>query len=1021
MQHSFIFHPTVVLRTPTSHFGNLVDESHIVEPLSDPSFAEALYIASPTLYQQSQKWLRGQITDDKEINNIKLSVAKYLNRKRSRCTPFGLFASSTALCWGQEDSITLEESTRHTRLTMGFLRTLAKQLSEHSTIRPYLYYYPNNSLYAIGNEARYIEYSRYKGRPSYQISSVMKSEEFTSLLAACRDGLIYHNIIEHLVAQRITAPDAQAFVDELIQAQILVSELEPTITGVDLLQHIIKVLCSIKSKSSDQFLDSLIKLLKSTESQLEAIDQSSGDNLLVYQHIINQVKSLKIPNVTERLFQVNTFHTTKEATIDRRWQKKIEQAMEVLTYFAPPLDNQRLKAFKRQFYERYEEAEMHLLSVLDTETGIGYGDTGKERSSMLIEGLSLARHNDQGEDVQEDAAKQWLHNKVRMSQRNGNNIIKISKKDINSLPVKNYTIPVSTSVIFRFFDQNTIYLEGVSGTSATNLLGRFANDNEDIYKLAKDIATTEQEKNPDVIFAEIVHLPAQSVGNILRRPTLHNFELPYLAQSTLPRDQQIALHDLFVSIRNGQVILRSKRLNKEVIPRLSAAHNYVSHSLPVYHFLCALQTQGVTYKLNLTWHPTLYNTKRLPRVVYNNTILGLATWYLSREDFVCLKTATPDDLMSCFKQFKEEWQLPRYFVLVDQDQELLIDTYNNLTINTWVETIKKREAVLLREFPFNPEESKVVDRQHRSYTNQFIASLIKTEKTYTPDTSFIPISSTHIQRTFMLGSEWLYFKFYSGIRSSDKILLEAVKPFTETLLNNHQIDQWFFVRYADPDDHLRVRLHLKDPSQLSDIIKIVSEHIQPFEASGHIWKSQTDTYRREIERYGAATMEVSEELFFVDSVMALQTLAYTQEDTTRSQRWLRAIKNIHKLLSIFGYKDVHKHNFVENVRNEFYKEFEVDRFFKRQVDARYRNHQDLMKTSLQAESEESVRLSPLYSTVMKIIQLKKQSKLETASDILIGSYIHMHINRLISTDQRLHELVIYDFLARYYKSELAKS
>jgi hypothetical protein len=41
-------------------------------------------------------------------------------------------------------------------------------------------------------------------------------------------------------------------------------------------------------------------------------------------------------------------------------------------------------------------------------------------------------------------------------------------------------------------------------------------------------------------------------------------------------------------------------------------------------------------------------------------------------------------------------------------------------------------------------------------------------------------------------------------------------------------------------------------------------------------------------------------------------------------------------------------------------------------------------------------------------------------DQLVGSYVHMHINRLMPTNQRLHELLIYDFLARHYQSAVAR-
>ena len=39
---------------------------------------------------------------------------------------------------------------------------------------------------------------------------------------------------------------------------------------------------------------------------------------------------------------------------------------------------------------------------------------------------------------------------------------------------------------------------------------------------------------------------------------------------------------------------------------------------------------------------------------------------------------------------------------------------------------------------------------------------------------------------------------------------------------------------------------------------------------------------------------------------------------------------------------------------------------------------------------------------------------------LMSSYIHMTMNRLFKSKQRIHEMVVYDILFRYYKSELAK-
>ncbi|GHV23349.1 hypothetical protein FACS1894174_09080 [Bacteroidia bacterium] len=39
---------------------------------------------------------------------------------------------------------------------------------------------------------------------------------------------------------------------------------------------------------------------------------------------------------------------------------------------------------------------------------------------------------------------------------------------------------------------------------------------------------------------------------------------------------------------------------------------------------------------------------------------------------------------------------------------------------------------------------------------------------------------------------------------------------------------------------------------------------------------------------------------------------------------------------------------------------------------------------------------------------------------LLKSYIHMMLNRLFRSKNRMHEMVLYDFMFRYYTSGIAK-
>ena len=168
-------------------------------------------------------------------------------------------------------------------------------------------------------------------------------------------------------------------------------------------------------------------------------------------------------------------------------------------------------------------------------------------------------------------------------------------------------------------DNDLINIKSVGGVCAANLLGRFCHIDESIMALVKEIADFEQRQTPDVIFAEISHLPESRIGNIASRPVFREHTLHYL--SNYEHDgTDIPISDLMLSIRQGRLFLRSKKYDKEVVPRLTCAHNYSMSPIPIYRFLCDLQHQRITGGLSCGWSGLLATYDYLPRIQYKNII-----------------------------------------------------------------------------------------------------------------------------------------------------------------------------------------------------------------------------------------------------------------------------------------------------------------------------------------------------------------------------------------------------------------
>lgn len=135
-----------------------------------------------------------------------------------------------------------------------------------------------------------------------------------------------------------------------------------------------------------------------------------------------------------------------------------------------------------------------------------------------------------------------------------------------------------------------------------------------------------------------------------------------------------------------------------------------------------------------------------------------------------------------------------------------------------------------------------------------------------------------IERNFVPGTEWLYIKIYTGIKTADIILNETLLPMFRQFEEKAYISKWFFIRYNDPKPHLRVRLNLIDVHNYDIILDIIYHQLNEYIESGEISKYILDTYSREIERYGIDTMESAESLFHKNSDLVLQFLNHTDEE-----------------------------------------------------------------------------------------------------------------------------------------------
>lgn len=282
-----------------------------------------------------------------------------------------------------------------------------------------------------------------------------------------------------------------------------------------------------------------------------------------------------------------------------------------------------------------------------------------------------------------------------------------------------------------------------------------------------------------------------------------------------------------------------------------------------------------------------------------------------------------------------------------------------------------------------------------------------------------------VQRKFLLGDEWLYYKLYCGISSADAILLEHVQPLIRVLKDKSYIDKWFFIRYSDAEPHIRLRLHLSNTAHIGKIINLVKKQISPKVLDGSIWNLQTDTYVREIERYGIQTIAHSETIFYHDSELVLKGLSKNGDD---EHYFIFVLKCVNSFLDKLKFSKMDRLEFYKQNRDAYKAEFKIGKNSKLSLDKKYRTIRPQLETFLMDGNLEFEKYYGLIinrnknidQQVKEILKLKNEITLDVNFENLVSSYIHMFVNRAFKSKQRFYELLVYDFLERFTISQIKR-
>jgi thiopeptide-type bacteriocin biosynthesis protein len=736
------------------------------------------------------------------------------------------------------------------------------------------------------------------------------------------------------------------------------------------------------------------------------MDVASTHNLLLQLLAMQLLSSSQLPNITgmdyfERL-AINLPKSQHDYIIAKRKLisggfacpalNKFPQLIGFLAQQFPTCYQKDLTDFKQAFRKRFENQQVSLAQVMDPEIGIGYGNLAQaQHANPLIEEIKQVSNASDKPSLTYDAFHAFLLNKIVMGK---NFQLEEFKATDQSPPIR---LPNTFSYLFHLFDGQPV-LAYAGGCSANALIGRFTMGNPEMELHAKEIASLEASSNPDVVFFDVAYQAEKRVDNVNRRKIIYPNELPILTWSTLA--DPLDFSDILVSVADNEVVFKSRKLGKRIIPRIPSAYNYTRSDLAVFRFLCDVQAQGLALQLTFKLHDLFPKLSYYPRMNFHQIIVSPAMWLVPEKIYTTEKIDI-DSQLECLKTWLTEQKIDFKFKAGHSDSTLCFDTKSDEDLGAFLIFCKQQgRETYITEALVN-DSSYIADQHQNRYLPQYIANFYHREAIYHPLPATADNCLPH-QHMMLPGGDWLYFEFYVHVLKSNDLLLNQIHQFLKTY--RLKLKKWFFIRYNSPSSHIRLRFQLKNKADGFTLMESLQKMMEPEMNLGRLTDVKIKTYYRETHRYGAERIDLIEDFFEADSKVVLYLLK-----KSKSEDQLIA-SNLNLLLAWLNHWMPNldeQFAFTATMANNFAKEMGIGPDIFKKINLNF--------NSLKGNLSELTIILP--ESQLKHYQQLSDKILATCSSSselqkLLADLVHMHINRLFSTDQRMYETIIYQYLLR---------
>ncbi len=951
------------------------------------------------------------------------SLLKYLIRMSSRPTPFGLF---TMIGFGDfaNDVVELKFINRtrfRARADSNWITKLVTQLEGNENILKSCHLFVNPRLVYVNGRISSTEFIDFINPNNVTKKSIKSAELLLFVFKLLKRPQKYGFVLKELSnkyneRKEIFIP----LLNKLIRESFIITDLYPPLDFLDPVGYLIKKVCQ----------KDIRKNLITINNYINRINYSQNKRFL------RNYKSLKL-RIDKLLGEEQADYIRLENILDYQIPFKLPKSIGyeaaemielLLGLTTNPQGYSSIKHYKERFIGKYGEYVLvPLVDLFDTDTGLGspYQSLVYTTSNSSTTMDSMTKRNF------------ILSNMVEKALSSKSFVIKLTETDVKNLKSWNGDIRsapdsmnIYLSICAHDYDdiKNNKYklsLAPAGGNEeALSVYSRiFDILNSKIQKEVLEIVNEEKAIEKDNELAEIYAFPGyRQLSDIIIHRPFYKYAI-FLDQ--MPTDskqyKKLEIKDLYVGIRDGKFHIYSLSLNKEVVVHNTTLINE-EHLPLIARFLIDASNDGKPILERFSWGQ-MQNLPFLPRLEFKKYIISTAQWNISKQTFD-LDLQDFIIFSKSFKKYAKTWRIPEYINIIGQfDHRILIDLNNPDQLLILYESIKKLsdyEFLRIEEALPNPNEL-IVRGDDGPHIAEFVISLIKRNlpdldgnlKTKKNASIKNLIYNNKIFKNGVL-SKWMYIKIYITKDAQEDFIIRDMFTFLNKYIKNRNSKN-FFIRYSDPEDHIRLRIKFNREFKASDFLRIY-KWCSSLTLKGGISRFSFDLYEQELIRYGGPVgMSIAENFFAEDSIIVMRSLLEIHKGTHYNLLLFCAFL-MDRLLEMLGFDIEYRLDIYKKITRNLGPVKTSDFTFN--VELLYENitnlkthYNNLLLAAIGGKNGLKELESKLNRLGKKLRYLQRSNKLTIDLDEILSSYLHMHCNRMLGVDRNL-EAKAYVYIKR---------